>query len=107
MDEYSRQNSREEAYLRAKKRVDKLVGFYWHLAIYLAVNIFLWVMILYNLDPDESFWTFGHFSTFIFWGIGILFHGMGVFGKDHLFGKKWEERKIKELMEKENKQQWQ
>ncbi|MCK0132225.1 2TM domain-containing protein [Flavobacteriaceae bacterium F08102] len=106
MKEFSNYN-KEEAYFRAKKKLEKLVGFYWHFGIFLAVNIFLWVVIAINLSPGESFWTFGHFTTFLFWGIGIVFHFMKVFGSSFLFGKKWEERKIKQIMEKEKKQQWQ
>ena len=34
------------------------------------------------------------------WGIGIVFHAISVFG----IGKSWEERKIRELMEKDEKQ---
>ena len=31
----------EKRYLRAKKRVKEIQGFYWHLFWYLAVNLFL------------------------------------------------------------------
>ena len=34
------------------------------------------------------------------WGVGIAFHAISVFG----IGKSWEERKIRELMEKDEKQ---
>ena len=40
------------------------------------------------------------------WGVGVLFHGLGVFKVMPFFGKNWEEDKIKELMEKEKKQKW-
>jgi 2TM domain-containing protein len=97
--------NKEEAYLRAKKKLDKLKGFYWHLASYIVVNVFLIIMIAINLDYDESIWQFGTFATAIFWGIGLAFHAMGVFGPDLLFGKGWEERKINEYMDKD-KQHW-
>jgi hypothetical protein len=35
------------------------------------------------------------------WGIGMVFHAYGVFGKNILFGADWE-RKIKELMDKDS-----
>jgi len=97
--------NKEEAYLRAKKKLDKIKGFYWHLASYIVVNIFLIVMITINLDYDESIWQFGAFATPLFWGIGLAFHAMGVFGPDLLFGKGWEERKIDEYMDKD-KRHW-
>jgi hypothetical protein len=37
------------------------------------------------------------------WGIGLAFHGMKVFNYTPLLGKNWEERKLKEFMEQENR----
>ena len=93
--------NKEEAYLRAKKKFDKLKWFYWHLAAYIVVNIFLIITVTTHLDGDESFWQFGTFATPIFWGIGLAFHFMGVFGPDFLFGKGWEDKKIQEYMDKD------
>jgi 2TM domain-containing protein len=97
--------NKEEAYLRAKKKLDKIKGFYWHLASYIVVNAFLIIMIAINLDYDESIWQFGTFATALFWGIGLTFHFLGVFGPDFFFGKGWEERKINEFMDKD-KRHW-
>lgn len=102
-NDYSREEYlKGETYLRAKKKLDKLKGFYWHLASYIAVNIFLITVIAMN--SNGNIWNFGTFSTAFFWGIGLGFHAFGVFGRDMLFGKRWEERKIKEYMEKDGKQ---
>ena len=95
---------REEAYLRAKKRVDKIVGFYWHLFWYILVNIFIVFMIARNLNI-ENFWSLRVFSTPLFWGIGLFFHFMGVFGPNFMFGKAWEKRKIEKYMD-EDKKRW-
>lgn len=102
-EHYSSNYSREEAYLRAKKKLDKIVGFYWHLAVYVIVNIFL--IILIGSNTSEGYFSFASFSTAIFWGIGLLFHFLGVYGPDFLFGKDWEARKIKEYMDKD-RQRW-
>ena len=106
---YERENpkdfyQREEAYLRAKKKLDKLVGFYWHLAVYIVINIFLILLIGLNRDDGESFWSFSTFATAIFWGIGLLFHFLGVFGPNFMFGKDWEKRKIKEFMDNDREE---
>ena len=93
---------KEDAYMRAKKRVDAIKGFYWHLASYVAVNIFLITVIVIN--SDGNIWHFGTFSTAFFWGIGLGFHALGVFGKDYIFGKNWEQRQIKKFMDKDRKQ---
>lgn len=92
---------KEEAYLRAKKRLEKIVGFYWHLAAYIVVNLFLIILIGTQRDDGEGFWSFGTFATAFFWGIGLAFHFLGVFGPNFIFGKNWEEKKIKEFMEKD------
>jgi hypothetical protein len=103
-ENYSSQETfnREEAYIRAEKKLKELKGFYWHLFWYAAVNIFLWVSIIRNLDADESFFQYGHFATAFFWGIGVFFHWFGVFGKHFSFSKDWEKRKIQEFLDKEN-----
>lgn len=89
---------REDAYLRAQKKVKKIVGFYWHLASYVIVNIFL--LFLFSRNQD-NFLSFGTFSTAIFWGIGLFFHFLGTFGPDFFFGKNWEQRKIQEYLDKD------
>lgn len=104
-DYVKKQFAKEEAYIRAKKKLEKLVGFYWHLAVYLVVNTFLIVMIATNLDADESIWNFGTFATAFFWGIGLMCHFLGVFGPGFFFGKDWEERKLQKFMDKD-KQHW-
>jgi hypothetical protein len=98
-DKVSKDFRKEDAYMRAKKRVESLKGFYWHLAVYIVVNAFLIIFIGYN--SGGRYFSFGAWSTAIFWGIGLLFHFLGVFGPDFIFGKDWEKRKIEEFMKKE------
>jgi len=83
----------EESYKRAKKRVGELRGFYEHLIAYVVVNIML-VIINLVTSPD----TLWFYWVTVFWGIGVIWHAISVFGKR---GKNWEEKKIKEIMEKE------
>ena len=89
----------ESAYLRAQKRLKAIKGFYWHAFWYVAVNIFIIVMIVSN--SDGNIWNFGTFSTPIFWGLGLGFHALAVFGKSLFFSKSWEDRKVQEFMDKE------
>jgi len=106
----------DNKYLRAKKKVEKLKGFYWHLAFYLGVNLFISTSkIVSDLSEGktfvEIFWDFGTFAVWIFWGIGIFFHAIEVFKQNILFGKDWEERKLNEFMDEDNDglrktQQW-
>ena len=103
LEPYENQNhENEQAYIRAKKRVKELKGFYWHAFWYVVVNIFILSIIASNTN---DIWNFGTFSTPIFWGMGLGFHAIAVFGKSLVFSKKWEEKKIREYMDKD-KQQW-
>lgn len=100
-ESHERDFREEEAYLRAKKRVDAISGFYWHLASYVVVNAFL--IILIGLNSGEGFSGFGPYATGFFWGIGLIFHFIGVFGFNFILGRNWEQRKMDEFIEKERK----
>jgi len=82
-----------EKYEKAKKRVEEIKGFYSHLIVYICVNI---VLVIINLITSPgALWFFWPLAG---WGIGLIFHGLGVFVFSKFPGKKWEERKIKEVM---------
>lgn len=91
----------EIKYLEAKKRVKKLKGFYSHLTIYVLVNLLIVFMNIQDLKPGESYFQYKNFITLFFWGIGLLAHALSVFVPQFVLGKNWEERKIRELMDKE------
>lgn len=64
----------QEAYQRAKNRVKAKYGFYIHLSIYIAVSILL---IIINLSTSSEYLWFKW--PLMGWGIGVLFHALGVF----------------------------
>ena len=97
---------KEQKYIRAKKKVKSIKGFYIHLMVYLIVNGFLILSQSLSGGGWEVFWEWQSYSTAIFWGIGLVFHAFGVFGMDILLGKEWEDRKIKELMDKDKRDTW-
>ncbi len=88
----------EERYFKARKRVEEIKGFYGNLIAYVVVNIGL--MVLNLLTYPGYLWFFW---PMLGWGIGVLFHGMKVFNYMPFFGNEWEEKKIKEFMDKEEK----
>lgn len=96
---------KEQRYLKAKKKVKDIKGFYSHLTVYIVVNIFISGVIVYGLTHDEertigeAISHIGVYMTWLFWGIGVFFHWLGIFGFKNFFGKGWEEKKIKEFME--------
>jgi len=85
----------DEKYEKAKKRVEEIKGFYSHLIAYVAVNI---VLVIINLVTSRGVLWF--YWPLLGWGIGLFFHAMGVFVFSKFPGNQWEERKIKEIMEK-------
>lgn len=86
------------AYYNAKKRVEELKGFYANLISYCCVIPFL-IFINLTFSP--------HFQWFWFsaagWGFGLTMHAFKVFG----YSSNWEQRKIQEILRKdEQKQTW-
>ncbi len=81
-------------YIRAKKRVDDLKGFYGSLIAYVVVIPFL-ITLNYNTSWDFQWFWFPVFG----WGLGLAIQAFNIYG----IGGNWEERKIKEIMEKNNK----
>lgn len=91
-------------YLRAKKRVDQLRGFYTHLAVFIIVNTFIsFFRVKDDVDAGDELSVAltdgGNFSLWLWWGIGLAFHAYGVFGTRLFMSKEWEDRKIKEFMD--------
>ena len=91
-------NETDISYLEAKKRVKRIKGFYIHALAYVLVNAGLIITITSfgksGLNSIDTYWTA------IFWGIGLAAHALGVFLPNYILGKNWEEKKIRELMEK-------
>ena len=100
-------NTQDEIkYQEALKRVKKIKGFYTHAIVYVFVNIMIVFLNVKNLDPGETYFQFKNFMTAFFWGIGLVAHGLSVFVPNWIIGQNWEERKIKEFMEKEKANKW-
>ncbi|WP_050477902.1 2TM domain-containing protein [Herbaspirillum rhizosphaerae] len=60
--------------ISATRRVERKLGFFAHLGIYLLVNAGLIALNL--LQTHKPFWAAG---PLLGWGIGLLFHGLKVF----------------------------
>ena len=92
-------------YLRAKKKVETLKGFYSHLAAYIIINTSI-ILVLANVfgkgETDFSDW--GIYFTSFFWGFGLVSHGIYVlfvfYFRNNLL-KRWEEKKIKKFLEED------
>ena len=87
--------SENTSYSRAKEQVEKIKGFYGNLTSYCIV---IPILIFINLYTDSRHLWF--YWPALGWGIGLIFHGLGVFG----LTSNWEERKIQELLNKKKEQ---
>jgi len=87
----------EERYEKARKRVKELKSFYSNLITYVGINILL---IIINLITSPGRLWF--YWVTIFWGIALLIHATKTYIlKGKFLGENWEDKKIKELMEKD------
>jgi sensor histidine kinase YesM len=88
--------SENMSYARAKDRVEKLKGFYGNLISYCTVIPIL-IIINVNTPGFQWFWF-----PMLGWGFGVTMHAFETFG----YGKAWEEKKIREILNKDNDKNW-
>jgi 2TM domain-containing protein len=91
-------NAEEIRYEEARKRVEQLRYFYVHLGVYVLGNLFLFLL---NMIVSPAILWF-HWPL-LGWGFGLVVHAFDVFASARLFGARWEERKIREIMENEQR----
>jgi two-component system LytT family sensor kinase len=85
----------DKRYVRAKEKVEKIKGFYSNLISYLIV---LPVLAYVNYRTTDFPWVI---FPALGWGFGVVAHGLEAYGYNPFMGKSWEERKIREFMDKE------
>jgi hypothetical protein len=86
----------DKRYQKAKEKVEAIKGFYGNLGAYLLVIPFLaWLNWKSTSFPWALFPAVG-------WGFGLVMHGLEAYGYNPLWGKRWEARKIQELMERDD-----
>lgn len=88
------------AYERASKKVKEIRSFYINLACYcIVIPGLIAINLIYTPEYLWFFWSMAG------WGIGLVFHAMTAFSVLPFFGSDWEERKLKEFMEKDRERQ--
>lgn len=107
-ENYTSGNESPDArYDMAFKRVKRIKGFYVHLLVFVLVNAFIIGSgINRNIVRGEEIFEWELLYTPLFWGIGLLFHGLSVFGRNIFFGPDWEAKKIKKLMDQDKNNKW-
>ncbi len=86
----------EEALRDAHKRVKAIRGFYIAASLYAVIIPSLWVA---NLIMGGRIWAI--WPT-LGWGVGLTIQGMSVFAGRSFFGAEWEQKKVDEIMAREN-----
>ncbi|GGG11198.1 histidine kinase [Dokdonia pacifica] len=90
---------KRDKYERAKERVADLKKFYGEIMSY-----FLFMAVLAGINYYFNDWRYMWFLWPAFgWGIGLIFKAYKLFSKSAFFGRDWEERKIKEYIDKEDR----
>lgn len=99
MEVIMERNFKESArYYDAQKKVKEIRGFYEHLTVYILCNP---IVIVVNLMTSPGYlWCLW---CVMGWGFAIIMHGLKICNLPTFFNKNWEERKIQEFLEKENK----
>lgn len=89
-------------YIRAVERVEEIKGFYGSLLSYCIVIPFLiFIYYRYTSGTIQWFWF-----PALGWGIGLIFQGFKAFNYNPILGSDWEERKIQEFMNEDDKHYW-
>ncbi len=86
---------------RAREQVAARRSFYTHLFTYIVVNLGLFLINLFTRRGHGTWWFYW---PLLGWGIGLASHAFSVFGAYGLFGPDWEEKQVKKILEKEDKQ---
>jgi hypothetical protein len=91
----------ENSYYKAQRKVEEIKGFYGNLYSFILVNIGLMIL---NLVTYPNYLWF--LWPFFGWGIGVAIHAMSVFNLMPFLGADWEEKKIREIMERNKTNKW-
>jgi hypothetical protein len=112
-EDYGHEFKNDESFEIAYKKVKRIKGFYSHLKVYIIVNIIIIVSSLNRIYIGNHFEIRGFqnweiYSTAFYWGIALVIHAFTVFGPDIFFNGNWEQKKIREYMDKDasNTNKW-
>ena len=94
-------NAEESSFFNAQKKVEMLKEFYGNFAAYILFNGAL--MVLNLVTSPGNLWFLWSAAG---WGIGVLIHAAKVFDWFPFLGSDWEQRKIREIIDKQKTNKW-
>ena len=84
-----------EKLVRAQRKVEEIMGFYIHLAVFAVVMALM--LVINGMDNADGWWVQW---PFLGWGLGLLAHAWVVFGRTPNLIANWQLRKIREIKER-------
>jgi hypothetical protein len=106
MMETTQQNIAEkELFELAQKKVKKIKNFYIHLFVY-SIAITFWLLKRYT-DLPLNFFPIRHFNWLVMsiWTAVIALQAIGLIINEVIFGRKWEDKQVKNMLKEESKKQ--
>lgn len=103
----STEHFKRRQYRNAVKKVKAIRSFYVHLAIFIFLNSIIILAAYFNADNFDKkalVWAISSFT--ISWIVGLIIHAYSAFGNRLIFTKSWEERKMQEIIEKDEDKIW-
>lgn len=92
--------SQREVYIR--RRVKRIAEFYRHLTMYVVIISLIWILsLIFMKEWPSVWWRWWTIWPTLGWGVGVLAHGLSVLPSAGFFSLDWEERKVRELMGRE------
>ena len=85
----------QAAYAKARREVAALKGFYIHMLVFACIISAL--TIINVLLPKSGWWVQWPLMG---WGVALLVHGLLILSPIRLFDKDWEERKVRERLDR-------
>lgn len=89
---------------QAYRRVLSIKNFYMRLGVYCTVNAIFLLVWIFGPSLPYDFWMPTLFFTTFLAGLFIVSNAIVVFGEKYFFSKKWEQRKLTELVHKQQEQ---
>jgi 2TM domain len=89
-----------------RKRVHKRAEFYRHAMTYVLVITGVWILnavIVISSGKWDRSWAWWAIWPTLGWGIGLAVHAVATFSAFGFLSDEWEEKKVRELMDREQR----
>jgi hypothetical protein len=93
-----------EREITIRRRVHRLAEFYRHMFVFVVFIAALWALNAWQIYMSNKlirWYSWWAMWPTLGWGIGLLAHGLAVLPIWTFFSDDWEDRKVKELMERD------